>query len=61
MVYMVAAHDRIREVLHPYTGERITGDLVVLVGSLSVVCDVEAHVLAVADVAVLDHRVGARA
>lgn len=61
VVYVVAAHDRVGEVLHPDAGERVARDLVVLVGALRVVRYVKPYVLAVADVAVLDHGVRARA
>lgn len=61
MVYMVATHYRVGKVLDPYAGECVARYLVVLVGALRVVRHVEADVLAVADVAVLDHGVGARA
>lgn len=61
VVYVVAAHDGVGEVLDPDAGERVARDLVVLVGALRVVRHVQPHVLAVADVAVLDHGVGARA
>lgn len=61
MVYMIATHDRVSEVLHPYPGESVAGNLIVLVGSLCVVRDVETDILAVAYVAVFDHWVGAGA
>lgn len=60
-MYVVAAHDRVGEVLDPDAGERVARDLIVLVGALRVVRDVQPHVLAVADVAVFDHGVCARA
>lgn len=59
-MYVVAAHDGVGEILDPDAGERVARDLVVLVGALGVVRDVEPHVLAVADVAVLDDGVRAR-
>lgn len=55
---VILAHDRTGEVLHPDAGQRVATDLVVLVRALRIVGDVQADVLAVADVAVPDQRIG---
>lgn len=61
MVDVVTPHYGVGEVLHPDAGESVARYLIVLVGPLRVVRHVQAHILAVADVAVLDDGVGARA
>lgn len=57
MVDVVLAHDWTSIVFHPDAGKRVPADLIVLVRALGVIGHVQAHVLAVADVAVLDQRV----
>ena len=58
---VIAAHDRIRMILHPDSGKCVSTNLVILVGSLRVVGDVQANVLAVGYIAASDGRFRARA
>ena len=55
---MIPPHYGIRMVLHPYPGQRIATDLIVLKHALCKIRDVQPHVLAIADVAMAHMWVG---
>lgn len=55
---MILPHDWRGEVLHPDAGQRVPANLIVLVGALRVVRDVEPDVLAIADITEFYVRIG---
>lgn len=59
VVYVVAAHHRVGVVFHPNAGQRVSTDFVVLERPLRVIGDVDADVLAIADVAMVYPGIGA--
>lgn len=57
---MIFPHDWRRKVFHPDAGQRVPANLIVLVGALRVVRDVESDILAIADITEFYVRIGTR-
>jgi hypothetical protein len=60
VVDVIPTHNRIGMVLDPDTRQCIPANLIVLIQSLSMVCDVQANILTIGYVTPANHRFGSR-